>query len=227
MTVSSFGGPVWCRQDEIFLRDDFDDLEQCEPLNLPGNKSPTRYTIEKEDGRFYLKAASQASASGLTSVQTFDIYQYPRVRWRWKVMSTYEKGDARYRSGDDYPLRVDITFAYDPEGAGFGEKIRYNLARALYGKYPPHSSLSYIWANREHQDEIIPSPYTDRVRMILLQKGPGRAGQWILEEVNVLEDYRRAFKADPPRLARIAIMNDSDDTGEASVSYMDFIEVYR
>jgi hypothetical protein len=227
MIMSSFGRSVWCRQEWVFLRDDFNDLEEFEPLYLPGDKIQTKYTIEKENGEVCLKAVSRASASGLIHRQTVDVYRYPRVRWRWKVSNTYEKGDARFRSGDDYPLRIDITFTYDPRQAGIGEKIRYNIAKALYGQYPPHSSLGYIWANRKHPDDFIISPYTERARMIPLQTGPWRAGRWILEEVDVLQDYRRVFEDDPPRMARIAIMNDSDDTGEASVSYVDFIEVYR
>jgi hypothetical protein len=47
------------------------------------------------------------------------------------------------------------------------------------------------------------------------------------EEANILEDYTKAFGAAPPAIASIAIMNDSDNTGESSVSYVDYIEVYK
>jgi hypothetical protein len=63
--------------------------------------------------------------------------------------------------------------------------------------------------------------------MIILQTGNNRAGRWIEEEVNIVEDYHRAFGEDPPSVASLAIMNDSDDTGESAVSYIDYIEVYR
>lgn len=45
------------------------------------------------------------------------------------------------------------------------------------------------------------------------------------EEVDVLSDYRRAFGTDPPGQAGLAVMNDSDDTGESSVSWLDDLEV--
>jgi hypothetical protein len=45
--------------------------------------------------------------------------------------------------------------------------------------------------------------------------------------VDVFEVYREAFGVLPPRTASIAIMNDSDNTGERSVSYVDYIEVYK
>jgi Ca2+-binding EF-hand superfamily protein len=63
--------------------------------------------------------------------------------------------------------------------------------------------------------------------MIFLQMGDSQKGQWIEESVDILSDYRRAFGEDPPATASLAIMNDSDDTGQSSVSYVEFIEVYR
>lgn len=63
--------------------------------------------------------------------------------------------------------------------------------------------------------------------MIVLQKGKKNLGRWIVEERNVLDDYRRAFGTDPPARATLGIMNDSDDTKEASVAYVGFIEIFR
>ena len=71
------------------------------------------------------------------------------------------------------------------------------------------------------------NPFTARARMIVLESGSGNAGQWVDEEIDIRGDYRTAFGASPPTIAGIAIMNDSDNTGERSVSYVDFIEVFR
>jgi hypothetical protein len=40
------------------------------------------------------------------------------------------------------------------------------------------------------------------------------------------KNYKRAFGKKPPPGARIGSMNDSDNTAERSVSYIDYIEVY-
>ena len=71
------------------------------------------------------------------------------------------------------------------------------------------------------------SPYTNRAKLIALQRGSEKAGGWQIEEVNILEDYRLAFGIDPPAAASLAVMNDSDNTGQSSLSYVDFIEVFR
>jgi hypothetical protein len=97
----------------------------------------------------------------------------------------------------------------------------------LFGEYPPHSSLNYIWANRAHEERILANAYSEKAQMVLLQKGDSNRGKWVIEDVNILEDYHEAFGEKPPAFASLAIMNDSDNTGEKSISYVDFIEVYR
>jgi len=47
------------------------------------------------------------------------------------------------------------------------------------------------------------------------------------EEADVVADYRRAFGKDPPRTASLAVMNDSDNTGEKAVSFIDWVEIVR
>ena len=63
--------------------------------------------------------------------------------------------------------------------------------------------------------------------MIPLQMGSKNLGRWQVQDVNIIEDYKMAFGTEPPPYAGIGIMNDSDNTGEKSASYVDFIEVYR
>jgi len=211
----------------FLLREDFNDLSSWKPLFFPKIENHTSYTIESNGSESYLKAESNASASAVLYKTEFNIYQYSRVRWRWKVETIYKKGNAKTKTGDDYPLRIYIVFKYDPEKAGFMEKLKYNAAKLIYGEYPPHSSLNYIWANREYEERIITNAYTEKAKMVLLQKGDANVGKWLIHDVNVIEDYEEAFGEKPPPIASIAIMNDSDNTGEKSISYLDYIEVYR
>jgi hypothetical protein len=142
----------------------------------------------------------------------------PILRFEWKVEAIYEGHDPRRKAGDDYPLRLYLFFPLDEEKAGLLDR----LARTLYGQLPPHSSLNYVWSSvAAPRDKPYPSPYTGRVRMIPLQGGPARLGQWVAEELDVLADYRLAFGQDPPPgPAQLAVMNDSDNTKLASVSWL-------
>jgi len=63
--------------------------------------------------------------------------------------------------------------------------------------------------------------------MIILEQGASKAGTWQKEEVNIIQDYQKSFGEKPPAVASIAIMNDSDNTKEKSVSFIDYLEIYH
>lgn len=209
----------------VLFREDFDTLDNWKPFTFPKIKTHSTYTIERDGDHSSLRAESKASASAIVYKEEFDVYQDPKVRWRWKVQNIYRKADATTKAGDDFPIRIYIMFVYDPDTAGFGAGIKYGFAKALYGEYPPHSSLNYVWSSKEHPERVLTNPYTDRAKDILLRKGPALVGTWQDEEVDVLADYQEAFGTKSPKKARIAIMNDSDNTGESAVSWVEFIEV--
>jgi hypothetical protein len=219
--------PVHSKKQETFFVDKFYDLNNWKVLVFPKIKKHSTYMIVTDGEHSFLKAESNASASALICEKIFNCYDFPRIKWRWKVNNLYERGNALEKSGDDYPIRVYIMFHYDSEKANFSERIKYGFAKLIYGEYPPHSSLNYIWANRIHKENMIVSPYTDRSIMIALEEGAEKVGTWVDEEVHIIRDYQRAFGTDPPEKASIAVMNDSDNTKEASTSYLDFIEVFK
>ncbi len=122
---------------------------------------------------------------------------------------------------------VLFRFKFDPRKASGWERIRYGAAKLIYGEYPPHSALNYIWSSRVHSENIITNSYTDRAQMILLRKGVEAVGQWLVEEVDIIEDYQKAFGQKPPPAAGLAVMGDADNTGEKATAFLDFIEIYR
>lgn len=211
----------------VHMREEFDTLDAWRPLTFPKISRHTQYNVVTDGSNRVLRTEARASASGLIHRNTFNVTRYPILTWRWKTEAVYVKGDARLKEGDDYPIRVYVVFEYDPRRVGFGMRTKYGLAKKLYGEYPPHSSLNYIWANRRHAKRILRSPYTDRSMMIVLRAGAGDIGRWVEERVNILDDYRAAFGEFPPSEASLAIMSDSDNTGEFTVSYVDFIEMNK
>ena len=219
--------PALCDSRNVLFREEFQNLSDWEPLTFPKINKHSTYTIITEMGHSILKAESHSSASAIIYRKTWNVYEYPHLRWRWKVDNVYKKGDIRDKSGDDYPIRVYVMFPYDPKQAAIAERLEYGITKALYGKYPPHSTLNYVWTGQNIAERIITSPYTDRARIIILENGRSTIGTWVEETVNILDDYRAAFGKEPPPTAGIAIMNDSDNTGEMAVSYVDYIEVFK
>lgn len=221
-----FVGALACAQDSV-INESFSNLNNWEPLNFPKIERHTIYSVESSSAGSYLKAVSSASASALIYRKTFNVYEYPKMKWSWKISNVYEKGDVTSKSGDDYPARVYVIFQYDPKKVSFTGRLKYSAAKLIYGKYPPLASLNYIWNSKKASKRMVDSPYTDRSKLIILEAGPGKAGQWDEEEVNILDDYRKAFGSEPPAAASIAVMDDSDNTGESSISYFKDIEVFR
>ncbi len=211
----------------LLFEERFRDLDQWKPLYFPKIAKHTVYSIESKDGEHYLRAESNASASGLLYTQTFNVYEYPKIRWSWKISNVYAKGDGRTKAGDDYPMRVYVLFEYSPEKAGAFDRIKYGIAKAIYGEYPPGGAITYVWSSVTWEQPIITSPHGNKVKVIALESGAKKVGSWQVEQVNILDDYRNAFGTDPPAKATLGIMNDSDDTGERAVSFMRFIEIYQ
>ncbi len=203
----------------------FNNLSEWELLKFPKIKTHSRYSIVQENGKNILQCESNASASGLILKKTFNIYKYSKLKWKWKISNVYNNADPRKKSGDDFPIRIYIIFKYNPEKATLYEKTKYSAAKLIYGEYPPHSSVNYVWSSRVIPERLITSPYTDRVKLVLLQKGPEKVNTWITEEVNILEDYKRAFGENPPETASLAIMSDSDNTGESAKAFIEYIQV--
>jgi uncharacterized membrane protein YdjX (TVP38/TMEM64 family) len=193
------------------------------PLHFKKIPRHTQYTLEQQGENVVLKAVSRASASGLYKDLDLDLNAYPVLSWRWRIENIIQKGDEYSKDGDDYAARVYVTFRYDPERASVWEKAKFETYRMLYGEYPPAGSLNYIWANKLAQGTAIDSVYTDRSKMVAVESGADRVGQWRTEKRNVYEDYREFFGKDPPRPMAIAIMTDTDNTGESATAYYDDI----
>jgi len=193
--------------------------EGWEPLTFKKIEKHTLYTLVKDEGTTVIRAVANASASGLIREIRIDPREYPIVHWRWKVDNLLQKGDVHRKEGDDYPARIYIAFEYDGSKLGFFERAKFETAKFFYGKYPPLGAINYIWESKAPKGTIVPNPFTDRVKMIVVESGPEKLDEWATEERNVCEDYRQAFGDEPPMISGVAIMTDADNTGESATAY--------
>lgn len=191
------------------------------PLTFKKVKNHTRYSLEEENGNFYLKAVSSVSASALLKEVKVDLNTHPFLGWSWKVKAALKSADARKKSGDDYAARVYVAFKYDPAKAPFWRRQKYALAKKLYGKYPPHSAINYIWDNKLAPGTVIPNAYAKETKMIVIQSGDQNAGKWIEEKRNIVEDYKSVFAENAPEVDFVAIMSDTDNTAESAEAFFD------
>jgi hypothetical protein len=189
------------------------------PLIFKKIEKHTTYTLVKDNGIVVIRAVAEASASGLTREIKINSKEYPIVQWRWKVDNILKKGDVHKKEGDDYPARIYITFEYDPSKLSFFEKAKYKTIKLWYGQYPPLAAINYIWESKAPAGTMVPNPYTDRVMMFVVESGADKLNQWVVEERNIYEDYKKAFGEEPPMISGVAIMTDTDNTGESATAY--------
>ncbi len=190
-----------------------------QPLRFQNIAAQTDYTVGLDGDGYALKAVSEASASGIYTEVDLKAQEYPHLSWEWKVGNLIEQGDATRKSGDDFPARVVVALSYQADRAPLFKWIKYELARLIYGRYPPGSVLVYVWDNRLPVETTLDAVHTAWAKVIVLESGPAKVGQWVTERRNFYADYRRAFGEDPTRLKFIGIMTDTDDTGERAVAY--------
>lgn len=177
----------------------------------PFKKVPRATAYAFEDGAVH--ARSSASASAFLRRLGEPSPAAGTLRWRWKVAAPLTHGGERTKRGDDFAARVYVTFRYDPARASLAMRAKYRLAKALYGEFPPHAGIAYVWAAHEPVGSSWPNPFTDRVRMTVLRSGPAEAGRWVAEARDIRADYAALFGGEPPPLAGVAVMSDTDGTG--------------
>ena len=200
------------------------------PMTFKEIAAHTRYSLVTDAGVTVLKAESERSASGLIrdlAARNIDIREWPILKWRWKVANLIKGADIARKQGDDYPARIYVAFQYDPERAGAGMRMKYGIAKALYGTYPPHAGINYVWDGKAPAGAMAPNAHTDRVMMFVVESGLKRVGEWVEVERDVYADYKRAFGEEPPRVSGIAVMTDSDSTGESATAWYGDITLHR
>jgi len=192
--------------EKVIVIDDFEDglKPQWERRDFQGK---TAYTVIKEGEGHILKAESNASASGLIYRLTYDPKEYPILTWRWKVENIIQRGDETKKEGDDYAARVYIIFPH--------------------WFLPLSKTINYIWANKVPKGKHITSPYYAKDIMFAVESGEENIGRWIVEKRNVYEDFKNLFGTEPPDVGGIAIMTDTDNTGETARAYYDDIRIEK
>jgi hypothetical protein len=159
----------------------------------------TEYSIVQIDDGKALRAVSKHAASGLVKKIDCDPSRYPILRWSWKIEHTLQHEDATKKSGDDFVARVYVVFP----------RILFWQTRAI----------NYVWSAKLPKGTAIPNAYTANAVIVAVESGEGKAGTWVKEERNIRDDYKRYFGEEPSHIGAVALMSDTDNTGDEAVAY--------
>ncbi len=182
-------------------------------------KKPTQYKLVEHNGRTVVKAQADASASGLVHRLDIDPRDFPLIAWQWKTTALIPSADNRTKHLEDSPVRVVVTFAGDVDALPLDERMFSDNVRLLTRQSMPYATLMYIWENRAPVDSVLPNLHTSRIQMIVAESGARNVGVWQDRQRNIVDDYRRAFGEEPGRITSVAVMTDTDNTGESTLAY--------
>ncbi len=168
----------------------------------------TEYRLTTRDGETVLQARARGQASARYLERDIDLAATPYLKWCWRVSGLYPGLDERTKAGDDYPARV------------------YVVRRT--GLMPWQvQSVNYVWSSTQAAGTSWPNAFTERARLLALQGGPARVGEWVAEVRDVRADYRRLFGERPERLAGLALMTDGDNAGGDATAWFTALTLSR
>ena len=192
-------------------------------VGLPKQSLPfTRYSAEVIDGRAAVRVQVQASYGNL--VHDLTAVPAPRtVRWSWRVQQANALTDLRSKAGDDSAVKVCMSFDLSMDRVPFLERQALRLARASTDQALPAATLCWVWGGAEAKGELLPDPYSRRVRYIVLRQSQDALATWFDETRDVAADFRRAFgdeSLDVPLVTAVIVSGDGDNTGASTAAFV-------
>ena len=187
------------------------------------NKAPTRFAVADLSGARVLKVETDTSYGNLVHALRTPSSEKTMLSWRWRVDKLVEEADLKVKSGEDSAAKLCVFFAFDGSKLPFGERAKLSLAQSVTGQEVPTETLCYVWDNKLPVDTGLASPFTKRVRFIVLETGTARLGQWVSHKRNVGADYQRMFGDESggkyPEITGVAVSADADNTRGRSLAY--------
>lgn len=163
-----------------------------------------KYKVEEEGGNKYLHyKGTRARHINLPLINKnkkniYDINIYKTPILSWKVRAEILPDNA---NEDDKDLNDSVASIY----------VIFDMGHVLFKKVP--KSIRYTWSSTLKEGTEL-SKFFGNQKIVVVESGPRKTGQWVTFERNIVEDYRRLFGDPPPKnpLA-ILILSDGDSTG--------------
>jgi hypothetical protein len=165
---------------------------------------PTQYS---KAGKGIIKAESIGSRSSLFKEVKEKEKNYPILSWGWKISNVVHSAIETEKDRFDTAARVMVAF---------GKERSY---RIFGGGEPIGLKIEYIWATRLPKGHIFDHPGEKNCKIVVLESGEGKVGQWVYFERNIHKDFKKAFVQDPPGVLAIAIQTDTDHSNEQVTAY--------
>jgi hypothetical protein len=150
--------------------------------------------VVRNDGRLAVRLRSDRASFALHRDVVIDLTEFPYLTWSWKVTRLPAVGDVRDSARDDQAAQVYVVFPRWPSPRTASDVI------------------GYVWDSRAPVGTRLTHPRAGNVRIIVVDSGRGNVDRWQRYQRNVAEDYAAVFGRPAPRVGKVAVMIDSNDT---------------
>jgi hypothetical protein len=191
-------------------------------VGLPKQTKPfTHFSVVSMDGHAALRVEAERSYGNL--VHPLSLEQPPHhLAWDWRVEEPIPAADIHTRSGEDIAMKVCALWDMPIDRVPFIERQLLRVARSQAGEALPAATVCYIWDPHLPVGTEATSPFTGRVRYIVL-RGPDEAlHHWVHERRDIAADFIKLFGDEShelPPLVGIAVGADSDNTKSHSLGH--------
>jgi hypothetical protein len=193
-------------QDDCILLEDFARSKVGEfpqGWRVRKDEGQSVYTVQEEGGKRFLRAVSKGlGIQAARETPSWNLATHPVLAWSWRPRQFPKGADERQQKTNDSALAVYMAVPYS--------KVR------------GPKTVKYVWSEKVPVGTHLTSN-NGLTQVRVLASGPAKNG-WAEARVNVLEDWKAAFKeSDTPKVGGIAVLTDADETkSTAAGDYADF-----
>ena len=176
------------------------ELSELTVRKVRGADKKTTYSVGSNDNGNYLKAIADNAASGLGKEIKIDLNKTPFINITWKIEKDIPGIDETTKKGHDFAARVFV--------------IKKTGATALSNR-----AVNYVFSSNQDVGSNSPSPYTKKSVDNVLATTKTKLNEWVTVKANVKEDFKKFHNLDVNELDGIAIMSDTDNSKQKSITY--------
>ena len=176
------------------------ELSELTVRKVRGANNKTTYSVGSNENGNYLKAIADNAASGLGKEIKIDLNKTPFISITWKVEKDIPGIDETTKKGHDFAARVFV--------------IKKTGATALSNR-----AINYVFSSNQDVGSNSRSPYTKKSIDNVLATTKTNLNEWVTVKANVKEDFKKFHNLDVNELDGIAIMSDTDNSKQKSITY--------
>ena len=176
------------------------ELSELTVRKVRGADNKTEYSVGSNENGNYLKAIADNAASGLGKEIKIDLNKTPFINITWKIEKDIPGIDETAKKGHDFAARVFV--------------IKKTGATALSNR-----AINYVFSSNQDVGSNSPSPYTKKSVDNVLATTKTNLNEWVTVKANVKDDFKKFHNLDVNELDGIAIMSDTDNSKQKSITY--------